>query len=746
MSSFLYRLAKRSVRHRRLVVLVWLVAVIGVVGFAVVGSGKTTNVLSIPGTESEEANKLLMSRFPESSGATAQVLLVAPDGKTLSDPTVAAEVTKVLTELKSLPSVAAVIDPQQAGALSQDGRVGIAQVQYPMAASAVPLEHVEELLGVATEESNTPLRLEVGGEVPASSNTELGITSELIGIAVAMVVLLLTFGSLVAAGLPIFTGLLGVAITGASIALLANLVDLPSTTSTLAIMIGLAVGIDYALFIVSRHREELENGESVHEAAAIATATAGSAVVFAGFSVIIALAGLVVVGIPFLAYMGLAAAAGVLVAVLVAVTLTPALLAIAGARITKRTTRKAEVHAPVVQSPAVSSSAVQATYTSKTMSDRWAAAVVRRPVIALIGSVLVLGLLSVPVLDLRLGFPDDGSLAKGNTRREAYELVTENYGKGFNSPLTIAVDLTKADDRTAALASVVDQLNKVTGVVATLEPVVNQTGDTAVVVAIPKTGPADTETERTIKRVRDVVALQVQADTGARVLVTGLTAVNIDVSNKLIGALAPFLILVLGLMLVLLVLAFRSIVIALKAVIAILLSVGASFGVLVAVFQWGWLAKLIGVDASLPIVSFLPVIMFAILFGLSMDYEVFILSRVKERITAGDGASDSVLHGLGVSARVITAAALIMIAVFGSFVGQTDPTIKMFGVGLAAAVFLDATIVRMVFVPAALTLLGTRAWQLPSWLDRFVPDLDIEGHKLVRTETEQRLAHTTSAS
>jgi putative drug exporter of the RND superfamily len=746
MSSFLYRLAQRSVRYRRLVVLVWLVAVIGVVGFAVVGSGKTTNVLSIPGTESEEANDLLMSRFPESSGATAQVLLVAPEGKTLADPTVAAEVTKVLTELKSLPSVATVIDPQTAGALSPDGRVGIVQVQYPMAASAVPLEHVEELLGVATERFNTPLRVEVGGEVPASSTTELGITSELIGIAVAMVVLLLTFGSLVAAGLPIFTGLLGVAITGASIALLANLVDLPSTTSTLAIMIGLAVGIDYALFIVSRHREELEQGESVHEAAAIATATAGSAVVFAGFSVIIALVGLVVVGIPFLAYMGLAAAAGVLVAVLVAITLTPALLAIAGARITKRTTRKAEVHAPVVQSPAVSSSVVQATYTSKTMSDRWAAAVVRRPVVALIGSVLVLGLLSLPVLDLRLGFPDDGSLAKGNTRREAYELVTENYGKGFNSPLTIAVDLTKADDRTAALASVVDKLSKVTGVVATLEPVVNQTGDTAVVVAIPKTGPADTETERTIEQVRNVVAPQVQADTGARVLVTGLTAVNIDVSNKLIGALAPFLILVLGLMLVLLVLAFRSIVIALKAVIAILLSVGASFGVLVAVFQWGWLAKLIGVDASLPIVSFLPVIMFAILFGLSMDYEVFILSRVKERITAGDGASDSVLHGLGVSARVITAAALIMIAVFGSFVGQTDPTIKMFGVGLAAAVFLDATIVRMVFVPAALTLLGTRAWQLPSWLDRFVPDLDIEGHKLVRTKTERPLVHTTSAS
>jgi putative drug exporter of the RND superfamily len=733
MSSLLYRLAKTSVRHRRFVVLGWLLLLVAAIGSAVVGSGKTTNVLSIPGTESEQANKLLASRFPASAGATAQVLLQAPSGKTLSDPAVSVEVDKVLAKLKSLPSVAGVTDPAAAGAASPDGRVGIVQVQYPMAASAVPIEHVEQLLAVATSDESTsrPLRVEVGGEVPASSNPELGVTSELVGISVALVVLLLTFGSLIAAGLPIFTGLLGVAITASSIALFANLVDLPSTTSTLAIMIGLAVGIDYALFIVSRHREELDRGEDIHEAAAVATATAGSAVVFAGFSVVIALAGLVVVGIPFLAYMGLAAAAGVIVAVLVSITLTPALLAIAGLRITKRASRKAR-KAPTI-----------ATAKPNTFSDRWASAVVRRPLSALVGSVLVLGLLSIPVLDLRLGFPDDASLAKGNTRRESYELMTENFGKGFNSPLTIAVDLTKAADPKTASAAIVKAVGKINGVVATLEPIVNETGDTAVIVAIPKSGPTDQETERTIERVREVVAPQIQTDTGARMYVTGLTAVNIDVSNKLVSALAPFLILVLGLMLVLLVLAFRSIKIAVKAVVAIMLSVGASFGVLVAVFQWGWLGKLIGVHASLPIISFLPVIMFAILFGLSMDYEVFILSRVKERIAVGDDASGAVLHGLGVSARVITAAALIMIAVFGSFVGQTDPTIKMFGVGLAAAVFLDATIVRMVFVPAALTLLGTRAWKLPAWLDKIVPDLDIEGHKLVRSPTNQRSVHTT---
>jgi putative drug exporter of the RND superfamily len=366
---------------------------------------------------------------------------------------------------------------------------------------------------------------------------------------------------------------------------------------------------------------------------------------------------------------------------------------------------------------------------SRTLSVRWATAVLRRPVAALVGSVLLLGALSAPVLDLRLGFPDDTSLDEGNTRRVAFETIEEAFGAGFNAPLTLAVDLRDAADVDAALSVVVGRAAAVPGVVAVLDPVVNASGDTAIVAVVPSDGPAAPETEAVLG---DLRAMQddVRDAAGATVHVTGLTATNLDTADALGDALVPFLLLVLGLMMLLLVLAFRSIVVAVKAVIAILLSVAASFGVLVAVFQWGWLAELVGVEGSLPLIPFLPIIMFAILFGLSMDYEVFILSRVRERITAGDDPTAAALHGLGRSAKVISAAALIMIAVFGSFIAQPDPTIKMFGVGLAVAVLLDATVVRMVFVPAALALLGARAWRLPPRLDRVLPDLDIEGHRL----------------
>jgi RND superfamily putative drug exporter len=336
------------------------------------------------------------------------------------------------------------------------------------------------------------------------------------------------------------------------------------------------------------------------------------------------------------------------------------------------------------------------------------------------------------VASLRLGFPDDASLPDGSTRKAAHLAMAESFGPGANSPLTLAVDLRSATDPEGALREITSSIAAAPGVAGVDQPMLNAAADTAVVIAYPTTGPAEAATTDLVETLRSDVAPTIEASTGASVAITGATALNIDISRALTDALVPFLAVVLGLMVVLLVLAFRSLVIAAKAVAAILLSVGASFGVLVAVFQWGWLAGLIGVDEQIPIISFLPIIMFAILFGLSMDYEVFILSRVKERVTAGDPTDAAVLTGLGSSARVITAAALIMIAVFGSFVFQTDPTIKMFGLGLAVAVLLDATVVRMVFVPAALKLLGDRAWRLPGALDRFVPDLDIEGHRLHR--------------
>ena len=727
MAAHLYSLASTAIRRRGWVVLVWLVMVIGLAAAAAVWTGPTSDSLRIPGVESQVANDLLAERFPEFAGSSAQVVFTAPNGRTLEDPTVLASVDDVLRVVSELPDVVAVVSPTQLGAVSADGSVGIAQVSYAQTASEVPRPSVEALIQLATEPGTDGLEVAIGGEVPSYLLAELGLTSELVGLAVALLVLLFTFGSLVAAGLPLVAGVLGVVATYAAIYLVANLVDLPSDTSTLAIMIALAVGIDYALFIVSRYREELADGRDVDEAAAVATATAGGAVVFAGLTVVVAIAGLAVVGIPVLTTMGFAAAGGVLVAVALAITLTPALLSFAGRRVLPRSRRD------VAQSIKANPDAAE----REALSVRWARLVLRRPALALIASILALGIIATPALDLRLGFPDDTSLEEDNTRRIAFETIEDAFGPGFNAPLTVAVDLRGSDDKTRALETLSGRLSQVEGVDIVIDPITNSVGDTAVINLIPTEGPAEPVTEAILGSIRDSGS-EIEAETGAQVFVTGLTAINIDTSNALGNALLPFLALVLGLMMLLLVLAFRSIVVAMKAVMAILLSVAASFGALVAVFQWGWFAGLIGVEAPLPLIPFLPVVMFAILFGLSMDYEVFILSRVRERVTSGDDPVSATLLGLGASARVITAAALIMIAVFGSFVAQVDPTIKMFGIGMATAVLLDATVVRMVFVPAALAVLGRRAWHLSPRLDRILPDLDIEGHRLTSTSTENK--------
>jgi RND superfamily putative drug exporter len=722
MAAFLFSLASAAIRRRAWVVLAWLVVVAGVASAAAVWSGPTSDSLRIPGVESQVANDLLAERFPEFAGGTAQIVFTASNGKTLDDPLVNASVDDVLRAVSELPDVVAVVSPTQLGAVSEDGSVGIAQVLYAQSASEVPRSSAEALVLVASEPGTDGLAVAIGGEVPSYLLAEVGITSELVGLAVALLVLLLTFGSLIAAGMPLVAGVLGVVATYATIYLVANVVDLPSDTSTLAIMIALAVGIDYALFIVSRYREELAAGRDVDQAAAVATATAGGAVVFAGMTVVVAIAGLAVVGIPFLTTMGFAAAGGVLVAVAIAITLIPALLSFAGRRVLPRARRD------LSQSIEEKSDEVE----REALSVRWARLVLHRPLFALIASIVALGIIALPALDLRLGFPDDTSLEENNTRRIAFETIEGAFGPGFNAPLTIAVDLGGSDDKPQALRTLSERLSQVEGVDIVIDPITNSVGDTAVISLIPAEGPAEPLTEATLGSIRDLGS-EVEAETGAQIFVTGLTAVNIDTSNALGDALIPFLAFVLGLMLLLLVLAFRSIVVAIKAVIAILLSVAASFGALVAVFQWGWFADLIGVEAPLPLIPFLPVVMFAILFGLSMDYEVFILSRVRERITSGDDPLSATLLGLGASARVITAAALIMIAVFGSFVAQVDPTIKMFGIGMATAVLLDATVVRMVFVPAALAVLGRRAWHLSPRLDRILPDLDIEGHRLTET-------------
>jgi len=490
-------------------------------------------------------------------------------------------------------------------------------------------------------------------------------------------------------------------------------------------MIGLAVGIDYALFIVTRHRQNLHSGLSVEESAARANATAGGAVVFAGMTVVIALASLAVAGIPFLTMMGIVAAGTVAVAI--AITLIPALLGAIGCNIDR------------FKVPGIDTGTGAGHDANRTLSARWARNITRRPGVALAAGVALMAVLTVPVLGMRLGMTDAGSLPPSSTQRQAYDLLGKGFGPGFNGPLTLVVDLTHSADKQAALAQLTDAVRRDSDIATAGPAVLNPTGDTAVLTAVPASGPSSTATESLVHRLRRSVIPPVETATGTIVRVSGSTAANIDISAKIAHALPLFMVMVIGLTMLLLLVVFRSIFVPVKAALAILLSVGGAFGVIVTVFQWGWLKGVIGLQQTTPIVSFLPIIMFAILFGLSMDYEVFILSRIHEDYSRTGDARPAVLSGLTASARVITAAALIMISVFASFVLGDDATIKMFGVGLGAAVLLDATIVRMVIVPAVMTLAGKAAWWLPRWLDQALPNLDVDGEALMtRLEADNR--------
>jgi RND superfamily putative drug exporter len=695
----------------------WLAVLVLVGVLASTVGGSTSDSFSIPGTESQRAADLLDERFPAQSGSDAQVVFAAPDGTTLDDAAAKAAVEQTVADIAAQPGVVAVTDPFTAGSISAEGTVGYATVAYGVDSQKVTDLQVEALKETASIGEAAGLQVAFGGDVISAHREEAGHTSELIGLAVAVVVLLFAFGSVIAMGLPLLTALLGVGISMMGITLVAGFVDVSGTAPILATMIGLAIGIDYALFIVTRHRQNLADGLSVEESAARANATAGGAVVFAGVTVVIALAGLAVVGIPFVTVMGVAAALTVVVGISIAVTLIPALLGFAGHNIDRWKIGRARTgsHEEAKQ----------------TLSARWAKRVTERPGVALIGGLTIMLLLAVPALSIRLGMTDAGSDPKSTTTRQAYDLLADGFGPGFNGPLLLVTDLSGAADPQAALTAIDQAVAADPNVLQVGEPVLNPAGDTAVVRVIPRTGPSDTGTESLVHRLRDDVLPPVTSATGAHASVAGSTASNIDISDKMGSALPTFMILVVGLTVLLLLLVFRSIAVPIKAAIAIMLSIAASFGVLVAIFQWGWLMGLVGLQETVPIISFLPMIMFAILFGLSMDYEVFIMSRIREDYVRTGEARHSVLTGLTSSARVITAAALIMISVFASFVLGDDPTIKMFGIGLSVAVLLDATVVRMMIVPAVMALLDRKAWWLPGWLDRKMPNLDVEGEHLI---------------
>jgi RND superfamily putative drug exporter len=714
-ATLLYKIGRFSYRRRWLVVGLWVALLALVGGGAATLSGHMSNSFRIPGTQAQQAVDQLAARFPEAhvGGATARVVFVAPSGATLTTPDNQAAVEETVEALKVAPKVAAVTDPYQTKSLSPDRRYAIAQVSYAVQGTELTAEDRAALLRELDAGRATGLTVEVGGDaLRATPGT--GAT-EVVGVLVAALVLIITLGSPVAAGLPLLTATAGVGVGLSGIAIVSRFIDINANSLILALMLGLAVGIDYALFIVSRFRHEVLVRGVGPEAAGRAVGTAGSAVVFAGLTVIIALAGLSVVGIPVLGSMGLAAAAVVAIAVLVAVTLLPALLGVIGRRITSgRMFRRTAPDPEADEGPTPT-------------GERWARFVTRFRVPVLLVALAGLAAAAVPTTHLRLGLPDDGTAGVNTTQRKAFDLIRDGFGPGFNGPLTVVVSA--AGNTQAATATVTTAIAGLPGVVAVTEPMLSSDGATALLTVIPASAPNDPATSDLVHAIRDRQAALHRA-TGADVAVTGQTALNIDISAKIGRALLPYLGLVVGLAFLLLMLVFRSVLVPVKATLGFLLSVGATFGAVVAVFQWGWLGEVFGVTETGPIMSLLPVLLIGILFGLAMDYQVFLVTRMREDYVHGASPQRAIITGFRHGARVVTAAAIIMISVFSGFVASHELLIKSMGFALALGVLVDAFVVRMTIVPAVMSLLNRSAWWLPRWIDRILPKVDIEGERL----------------
>ncbi|MFJ3624338.1 MMPL family transporter [Streptomyces iakyrus] len=754
MATFLHKLGRFAFRRRGLMTLLWVLIAVGVGAAASSAPTPPTEQFSMPGTESQKAFDLLEEKFPDAGadGATARVVIRAPGDRTIAQEKPA--IGKLLGELGKAPQVAGVADPFAAGTVSRDGRTAYAVVSYAVPAPDLTDEAHEALTRATDRARDGGLTVETGGDAVPVEQAMSG-TGEQVGVLISAIVLFLTFGSVIAAGMPLLTALVGVGVGVSGITALGSTLGLSATTSTLAMMIGLAVGIDYALFIVSRYRSEVAEGRTPEEAAGIAAGTAGSAVVFAGLTVIIALGGLAVVGIPILTKMALAAAGTVAVAVLIAVTFVPALLGFAPRRVLRVADRRlVQARKPLSARTLRRSekkAAKLAARAKPTLSTRWAAFVVRRPVGVLLLAVVGLGAIALPATKLELGLPGEGTMATDTTQRKAYDLLSDSFGPGFNGPLTVTVE---GKDAAAAGDKIGADLKQDANVASVSPATANKADDTAIFSIVPKTGPTDTATEDLVKNIRGR-ATALQASSGAtEILVTGQTALFIDFSQTLSDALLPYLGLVVGLAFLLLLVVFRSVLVPLKAALGFLLSVSAALGALVAVFQLGWASGFFGIEQTGPIMTTLPIFMIGVVFGLAMDYEVFLVTRMREAYVHGTPAKDAVVTGFHHSGRVVAAAAIIMISVFSGFIFEADDLIAMMGFGLAAAVLFDAFVVRMVIVPAVHSLLGDSAWWLPRWLDRLLPNVDVEGEKLQRrlhsaaarvprgrTEYEQDLVH-----
>ncbi|MFS8096599.1 MMPL family transporter [Lentzea alba] len=707
MAKLLYRLGRGAHKHRLPVVLIWLLVLIGSGVGAYALGGETSNAMSIPGQESTTALERIEQKFGSGDSASARVVVKAPANEKL--PQHVQAITELVNDESALKGVRSATNPLDPAApsVNKDVNVGYSTVTYDVKPGEVTDEQRADLLKAVEKARNAGLTVEVTGTA-MQETPHVGGPTEAIGVVLALVVLALTYGSLVTAGMNLLTAAIGVGIGTLGITIATGFMDLQSTTPVLASMLGLAVGIDYALFIINRYRQELRRGSDVGHAVATAVGTAGSAVVTAGLTVVIALVGLAIAGIPFLTQMGVSAAATIVVAVLIAVTLVPAVLSMLGRRVLTRKERAETAVEPK----------------DRGIISGWAKTITRNRVVALLLSVVALGIVAIPVASM-----DTTLIQKppaNSTQERADQILAQGFGEGFNGPIIVLVE---GDGAAATATKAAEPIAKMSDVALVTPAQPSPDGSAAMVTVIPKSGPDSTATEQLVADLR----AELSTLDGGRAYVTGATAVSVDVATSLDRALPIYLAVVVGLALVLLILVFRSLLVPLVGVLGFLLTIGASLGATVAVFQWGWLADAVNLDSTGPLISLTPILVIGILFGLAMDYQIFLVSRMHEAHHRGAAPITAITTGFRQAAPVVVAAALIMFSVFAGFVPAGEATVKSIAFALAVGIFVDAFVVRMVLVPAALALLGERAWWLPKWL-RWLPELDVEGTALDELE------------
>ena len=790
MTNLLYKLGHLCARWRFVVLPIWAVLIVAIVVAAGQAGSETSDNVSLPGTGSQNASDLLSGRFPSQAYGNNPIVVATDTGK-LTDSKYSNAIGKSVDELKKTAHVGAAVSPLSpagAAALSKDKKIGYISVTLDVSPGNITDGQAQAVLDAADPAKQAGLQVAAGGYVGSELSKADSGNSDKIGLAAAVIILLLVFGSVVAMGLPIVTAVLGLLCGLSVITLLGHLTDVPTTAPTVATMIGLAVGIDYSLFIVTKHRSQVAQGMEVRESIARAVATAGGAVLFAGGTVAISLLALVVAGIPLVTTLGYTAAIAVAFAILAALTLLPALFGLLGRHISS-------LQLPYAKRRGASQSPLWTRVATAISSHPW-------PVMAIVLAVLLA--LAIPALSLRLGQPDTGASPTDETDRQAYDLITKGFGVGTNGPFLIAVNLSqpakpdpkkqqqlsqqqqkqqqseqqqiaqleeqgvppsqaqqqvqnnpqtqqanqqlaeqkKQVDSPASdprLASFQSDLSKTKGVKSVGPPLANSKGTAAVYTLIATTAPSDLETEDLVNRLRDDTIPQATKGQGMTAFVGGTTASYVDLADKISSKLILVILVVAALSFVVLLVGFRSVVLPAQAAIMNLVSVGAAYGVITAVFQEGWAIGVVGLDNAIPVVSFVPLIMFAILFGLSTDYQVFLLTQIQEHFKEGKGAKATVIEGLGYSGRIIGAAALVMISVFGSFILNGDPTIKQFGLGLATAVAIDAVVV-LLFVPALISVLGRTTLWFPRWLDRILPRISIEGEEFFERRSEEPAA------